>query len=93
MRRAARSLAVTGAGTVRRLVVDYGPSPEQMTALLAKSALLLPPVIYGRLFGRGGELVLIMALIGRARGAGLDGEASPAAFAAFAEELFGRFAT
>jgi hypothetical protein len=93
LRRAARSLAVTGAGTVRRLVVDYGLSPEQMTALLAKSALVLPPVVYERLFGRGGELVLIMALIGRARDAGLDGEASPAAFAAFAEELLGRFAT
>lgn len=93
LRRAARSLAVTGANTVRRLTVDFGLDPEQMTAMLAKSALLLPPGVYERLFGRKGELVLILALIGRARAAGLDAEASPAAFAAFMDDLFGRFAT
>lgn len=92
LRRAARSLAVTGANTVRRLTVDFGLDPEQMTAMLAKSALLLPPGVYERLFGRKGELVLILALIGRARAAGLDAEASPAAFAAFMDDLFGRFA-
>lgn len=92
LRRAARSLAVTGANTVRRLTVDFGLDPEQMTAMLAKSALLLPPGVYERLFGRRGELVLILALIGRARAAGLDAEASPAAFAAFMDDLFGRFA-
>ncbi|EME69166.1 hypothetical protein H261_14845 [Paramagnetospirillum caucaseum] len=92
LRRAARSLAGTGANTVRRLAVDYGLSPEQMTAMLAKSALLLPPAVYERMFGRKGELVLILALIGRARAAGLDAQASPAAFAAFMEDLFGRFA-
>lgn len=92
LRRAARSLAQTGSGTVRRLAVDYGLSPEQMTAMLAKSALLLPPAVYDRMFGRKGELVMILALIERARAAGLDAGASPAAFAAFMEELFGRFA-
>jgi hypothetical protein len=91
LRRAARSLACTGSGTVRRLAIDYGLGPEQMTAMLAKSALLLPPAVYERLFGRKGELLLILALIGRARAAGLDAQASPAAFAAFMEELFGRF--
>lgn len=92
LRRAARALAGTGSGTVRRLAVDYGLSPEQMTAMLAKSALLLPPAVYEKMFGRKGELLLILALIGRAKAAGLDAEASPAAFAAFMEELFGRFA-
>ena len=92
LRRAARALSMTGSGTVRRLTVDFGLDPEQMTAMLAKSALLLPPGVYERLFGRRGELVLILALIGRARAAGLDAEASPAAFAAFMDDLFGRFA-
>lgn len=92
LRRAARSLACTGANTVRRFAIDFGLSPEQMTALLAKSALLLPPEIYERLFGRKGEIVLILALINRARAAGLDEAASPAAFAAFMDDLFGRFA-
>lgn len=92
LRRAARALAGTGSGTVRRLAVDFGLSPEQMTAMLAKSALLLPPAVYEKMFGRKSELVLILALIGRAKAAGLDAEASPAAFAAFMEELFGRFA-
>ncbi|WP_145980694.1 hypothetical protein [Magnetospirillum sp. ME-1] len=91
LRRAARSLAQTGSGTVRRLAVDYGLPPEQMTAMLAKSALLLPPAVYEKMVGRKGELVLILALIGRAKAAGLDASASPAAFAAFMEELFGRF--
>jgi len=92
LRRAARALAGTGANTVRRLAVDFGLPPEQMTAMLAKSALLLPPAVYEKMFGRKGELVLILALIGRAKAAGLDAQASPAAFAAFMEELFGRFA-
>ncbi|WP_043745063.1 hypothetical protein [Paramagnetospirillum magneticum] len=92
LRRAARALAGTGSGTVRRLAVDYGLGPEQMTAMLAKSALLLPPAVYEKMFGRKGELLLILALISRAKAAGLDAEASPAAFAAFMEELFGRFA-
>ena len=92
LRRAARALATTGSGTVRRLAVDFGLNPEQMTAMLAKSALLLPPAVYEKMFGRKGELVLILALIGRARAVGLDAQASPAAFAAFMEELFGRFA-
>ncbi|CUW41444.1 conserved protein of unknown function [Magnetospirillum sp. XM-1] len=92
LRRAARSLAQTGSGTVRRLAVDFGLPPEQMTAMLAKTALLLPPAVYEKMFGRKSELVLILALIGRAKAAGLDADASPAAFAAFMEELFGRFA-
>ncbi|KIM00719.1 hypothetical protein CCC_03321 [Paramagnetospirillum magnetotacticum MS-1] len=92
LRRAARALAGTGSGTVRRLAVDYGLNPEQMTAMLAKSALLLPPAVYEKMFGRKGELLLILALIGRAKAAGLDADASPAAFAAFMEDLFGRFA-
>jgi hypothetical protein len=92
LRRAARALSGTGAGTVRRLVADYGLSPAQMTAMLAKAALILPPAVYGRMFGRDGELVMILALIGRAKAAGLDAQASPAAFAAFMDDLLGRFA-
>lgn len=92
LRRAARALAGTGAGTVRRLVADYGLAPAQMTAMLAKAALILPPAVYGRLFGPDGELLLILALIGRAKAAGLDPQASPAAFAAFMDDLLGRFA-
>lgn len=92
LRRAARALAGTGAGTVRRLVGDCGLSPAQMTAMLAKAALILPPAVYGRLFGAEGELLVILALIGRAKAAGLDEQASPAAFAAFMDDLLGRFA-
>jgi hypothetical protein len=92
LRRAARSLAETGANTVRRLAIDFGLPPAQMTALLAQSALLLPPAVYERLFGRKGEIMMILALINRARAAGLDAQASPGAFAAFMAELFGRFA-
>lgn len=91
LRRAVPALAGTGAQTLRRLAVEHGLSAAQITALLGRAALILPNEVYLRVFGRGADPRLAAAFADRARAAGLDAETSPAAFAAFAAEMFERF--
>ncbi|OAN49816.1 hypothetical protein A6A04_18820 [Paramagnetospirillum marisnigri] len=88
---ASRAVSRTGAATVRRLVVDFGLSAEQMAAVLASAALMLPLEVYERLFGRKGEAALILALVARTRAAGLGPDSPPDALADFTRTLFGRF--
>lgn len=88
---ASRTLARTGAATVRRLVVDFGLSAEQMAAMLTAAALVLPPEVFERMFGRQGELAVMTALLQRARAAGLGPDSTPAELAAHMRELFARF--
>lgn len=92
LRRAVPALAGTGAAVLKRLAVDLGLSPAQITALLGRAALTLPAETYGRVFGPGADPRPAAALTARIHAAGLDAQASPAAFAAFAGELFDRFA-
>ena len=88
---ASRLLARTGPGTVRRLVVDFGLPAEQMTVMLTAAALVLPQPVFERLFGRQGDATLVLALVGKARQAGLAPDRPPEEFGAFMRELFGRF--
>ena len=88
---ASRLLARTGPGTVRRLVVDFGLPAEQMTVMLTAAALALPMPVFERLFGRQGDATLILALVRKARQAGLSPDHPPAEFGAFMRKLFGRF--
>lgn len=91
LRRAVPALAGTGIHTVRRLAVEHGLSAAQIIALLGRAALILPTEVYLRLFGRGADPRLADALADRVRAAGLNSDASPAAFAAFAAELLEKF--
>ena len=88
---ASRLLARTGPGTVRRLVVDFGLPAEQMTVMLTAAALALPQPVFERLFGRQGDAILVLALVRKARQAGLAPDRPPEDFGAFMRELFGRF--
>jgi hypothetical protein len=88
---ASRLLARTGPGTVRRLVVDFGLPAEQMTVMLTAAALALPQPVFERLFGRQGDAMLVLALVRKARQAGLAPDQPPEAFGAFMRQLFGRF--
>ncbi|RAU22288.1 hypothetical protein CU669_09195 [Paramagnetospirillum kuznetsovii] len=89
--RASRVMAGTGAGTVRRLAVDFGLSVDQMGLMLASAALALPQPVFEKVFGRHGDAMLILALIQKARMGGLGPDSDPADFAAFMRDLFSRF--
>ena len=92
LRALCRTLSGTGAATLRQLAVDFGLPTDNLTVFLATAAQTLPPEVYPRLFGVGGDPMLVRLLIRRARASGLRPDSPPAAFAAFMRRLFARFA-
>jgi hypothetical protein len=90
LRRAVRALALTGPATVRHLVVEFGLDTDQMAALLGQAALWLPAPVYERMFGRKGDMLLLAALIRKARASGIDAQSGPASLAAFMLGLLAR---
>ncbi|CAA7623212.1 hypothetical protein [Magnetospirillum sp. SS-4] len=91
MARMSDSLSRTGAATVRRLMVDLDLSAEQMVVMLAAASLAVPASVFERMFGRGGDAALVLALVRRARAAGLGADSTPEDFARFTRALFGGF--
>jgi len=91
MARMSDSLSRTGAATVRRLMVDLDLSAEQMVVMLAAASLAVPASVFERMFGRGGDAALVLALVRRARAAGLGADSTPEDFARFTRTLFGGF--
>lgn len=89
---ATRVLARTGAGTVRRLAIDFGLSSEQMAVMLTAAALMVPPAVFEKMFGRQGEVLLVLALVQKARSSGLGSDSSLVEFSTFIRSLLGRFA-